>query len=91
MIINKEDLEVINKLNHLECFKRGYTLAKKEEREKYSQALSKALKFQREEFEKKIDELENKGEWIEKADGTELWVVDLKWIKKLKKKEVNGR
>lgn len=31
----------------------------KVERKKYSQALSKALKFQREDFEKKIDELKN--------------------------------
>lgn len=38
------------------CIKQGYTLAKKEEREKYSQALSKALRFQREDVLKKIDE-----------------------------------
>lgn len=38
------------------------------------------------EFDKKIEELENKGEWIEKANGTELWVINLNWIKKLRRK-----
>ena len=45
MIMNKEDLEAINKLNHLECFKVGYKKGRTQILEKVKEKIEKIIRL----------------------------------------------